>query len=93
MSRRRPVLGAIAAAAVLALAAGGALVSGGLGGSASAAEAGTLAASGGCGKAPTLASGIRTITSNVDYNGRIAAGQSTEFGFQATGSGSGLTPT
>ncbi|MFY1697434.1 endo-1,4-beta-xylanase [Solwaraspora sp. WMMA2101] len=25
---------------------------------------------------------------NVDYNGRVAAGQSTEFGFQATGNGS-----
>jgi endo-1,4-beta-xylanase len=30
---------------------------------------------------------------NVDYNGRVAAGQSTEFGFQANGSGAGLTPT
>ena len=30
---------------------------------------------------------------NVSYNGRIAAGQSTEFGFQGTGSGSGMTPT
>ncbi|ONI80088.1 hypothetical protein ALI22I_42420 [Saccharothrix sp. ALI-22-I] len=29
---------------------------------------------------------------NTDHNGRIAAGQSAEFGFQATGSGSGLTP-
>ncbi|WP_326553829.1 endo-1,4-beta-xylanase [Micromonospora sp. NBC_01813] len=29
---------------------------------------------------------------NVSYNGRIAAGQSTEFGFQGTGSGSGMTP-
>ncbi|GIG91274.1 GDSL-type esterase/lipase family protein [Plantactinospora endophytica] len=28
--------------------------------------------------------------SNVSYNGRIAAGQSTEFGFQGTGSGVGL---
>ncbi|GIF51403.1 beta-xylanase [Asanoa ferruginea] len=27
---------------------------------------------------------------NVDYNGAIAAGQSTEFGFQATGTGSGI---
>ncbi|GAA2186628.1 cellulose binding domain-containing protein [Micromonospora lupini] len=31
--------------------------------------------------------------SNVDYNGRLAAGQVAEFGFQGTGSGSGLTPT
>ncbi|GLH99355.1 endo-1,4-beta-xylanase [Phytohabitans aurantiacus] len=29
---------------------------------------------------------------NVDYNGRVAAGQSTEFGFQANGTGSGITP-
>ncbi|WFE30336.1 cellulose binding domain-containing protein [Solwaraspora sp. WMMD791] len=29
---------------------------------------------------------------NVSYNGRIAAGGSTEFGFQGTGSGSGMTP-
>ncbi|MFE2757803.1 endo-1,4-beta-xylanase [Actinosynnema sp. NPDC059335] len=30
---------------------------------------------------------------NVSYNGRLAAGTSTEFGFQGTGSGSGITPT
>ncbi|MFB6392358.1 endo-1,4-beta-xylanase [Polymorphospora lycopeni] len=30
---------------------------------------------------------------NVAYNGRVAAGQSTEFGFQGTGSGTGMTPT
>jgi hypothetical protein len=30
---------------------------------------------------------------NVSYNGAIAAGQSTEFGFQGTGSGSGMPPT
>jgi endo-1,4-beta-xylanase len=30
---------------------------------------------------------------NVAYNGRIAAGQSTEFGFQGTGAGTGMTPT
>ena len=30
---------------------------------------------------------------NVDYNARVGAGQFTEFGFQSTGSGSGLTPT
>jgi cellulase/cellobiase CelA1 len=29
---------------------------------------------------------------NVSYNGAIGAGQSTEFGFQGTGSGSGMTP-
>ncbi|MEV0128541.1 endo-1,4-beta-xylanase [Dactylosporangium sp. NPDC050688] len=30
---------------------------------------------------------------NVAYNGQVGAGQSTEFGFQATGSGAGLSPT
>ena len=30
---------------------------------------------------------------NVAYNGRIGAGQSTEFGFQATGAAGSLTPT
>jgi endo-1,4-beta-xylanase len=30
---------------------------------------------------------------SVSYNGRIAAGQSTEFGFQGTGSATGITPT
>lgn len=30
---------------------------------------------------------------NVSYNGHIAAGQSTEFGFQGTGSAAGMTPT
>jgi glucose/arabinose dehydrogenase len=30
---------------------------------------------------------------NVSYNGRIAAGQSTEFGFQGTGTGTGTTST
>jgi endo-1,4-beta-xylanase len=30
--------------------------------------------------------------SNVSYNGRITAGQSTEFGFQANGNGAGMTP-
>jgi len=30
---------------------------------------------------------------NVDYNGRIPAGGSTEFGFQGTGAGPGTTPT
>ena len=31
--------------------------------------------------------------SNVTYNGRVAAGQSTEFGFQATGTSAAMTPT
>ncbi|WP_194821441.1 PHB depolymerase family esterase [Micromonospora sp. S-DT3-3-22] len=30
---------------------------------------------------------------NVDYNGSLGAGQSTEFGFQGNGSGAGMTPT
>ncbi|SCF17223.1 endo-1,4-beta-xylanase [Micromonospora chokoriensis] len=30
---------------------------------------------------------------NVDYNGRLTAGQVAEFGFQGTGSGNGMTPT
>ncbi|WP_442929559.1 endo-1,4-beta-xylanase [Micromonospora sp. WMMC250] len=30
---------------------------------------------------------------NVDYNGRLTAGQVAEFGFQGTGSGTGMTPT
>ncbi|WP_230568239.1 glycosyl hydrolase 115 family protein [Saccharothrix luteola] len=30
---------------------------------------------------------------NASYNGRVAAGQSTEFGFQGTGVGTGLAPT
>ena len=30
---------------------------------------------------------------NVSYNGRVGAGQTTEFGFQGTGSGSGMSPT
>jgi endo-1,4-beta-xylanase len=31
--------------------------------------------------------------SNVSYNGAVAAGQSTEFGFQGTGSAEGLSGT
>jgi endo-1,4-beta-xylanase len=30
---------------------------------------------------------------NVNYNGRVAAGQSTEFGFQGTGTATGVVPT
>jgi hypothetical protein len=30
---------------------------------------------------------------NVGYNGSLAAGQSTEFGYQGTGTGTGMTPT
>ncbi|WP_414636151.1 cellulose binding domain-containing protein [Actinophytocola sp.] len=30
---------------------------------------------------------------NASFNGDLAAGQSTEFGFQGTGTGTGMTPT
>jgi endo-1,4-beta-xylanase len=30
---------------------------------------------------------------NVSYNGQVAAGQSVEFGFQGTGSATGVSPT
>ncbi|MET7671666.1 cellulose binding domain-containing protein [Micromonospora luteifusca] len=64
MLKRRHVLSLIAGAAVLvAVAAGGAL-GGGFGGAAVAATNGTLAATAGCGKAPTLTSGTRTIQSS-----------------------------
>jgi cellulase/cellobiase CelA1 len=39
------------------------------------------------GAAPKLAA------ANMSYNGRIAATQSTEFGFQGTGGGTGVTAT
>ncbi|WDZ83901.1 cellulose binding domain-containing protein [Micromonospora cathayae] len=63
MSRRRYGLPALAAAAMLLVAAAGATLSGGLGEAAEAATPGTLAATAGCGKAPTLTSGNRTIQS------------------------------
>lgn len=34
-----------------------------------------------------------TRWTNVAYNGRVGAGQSTEFGFQANGTAGSLTPT
>jgi endo-1,4-beta-xylanase len=37
-------------------------------------------------------SGALTFT-NASYNGSVAAGTSTQFGFQGTGSGTGITPT
>ena len=61
MSRRTYVSGAVATALVLTL--GGALFTGALGETASAAENQVAAATAGCGKAPTLASGTRTISS------------------------------
>ncbi|MFC0533639.1 cellulose binding domain-containing protein [Phytohabitans kaempferiae] len=63
MFRREAIAKPIAAAAMLVLMAGGALLSGTLGGAASAADVGTLAATAGCGRAPTLASGTHTIQS------------------------------
>ncbi|MEU4335985.1 cellulose binding domain-containing protein [Micromonospora lupini] len=63
MVQRRQLLSYIAAAAVLVAATGGAL-RGGFGTEAAAATNGTLAATAGCGKAPTLTSGTRTISSS-----------------------------
>ncbi|GAA2186755.1 cellulose binding domain-containing protein [Micromonospora lupini] len=63
MVQRRQLLSYIAAAAVLVAATGGAL-RGGFGSEAAAATNGTLAATAGCGKAPTLTSGTRTISSS-----------------------------
>jgi poly(3-hydroxybutyrate) depolymerase len=59
--KHRSTLVAALAAAVTAVAAGGLIAGGGL---AAAGETGTLAATAGCGKAPTLTSGTRTIRSN-----------------------------
>ncbi|MGC4804608.1 cellulose binding domain-containing protein [Micromonospora sp. DT233] len=77
MVKPRYLLPSIAAAAVLlAATAGGALASG-FGGAAAAATNGTLATTAGCGKAPTLTSGTRTISSsgqNRSYILRIPDG-------------------
>ncbi|MEV0944784.1 cellulose binding domain-containing protein [Micromonospora wenchangensis] len=63
MSRHRLVAGVVAAAATLALALGGAAITTGAGPVAWAKDTGPLAATAGCGKAPTLTSGTRTISS------------------------------
>ncbi|MFB9682324.1 lectin [Streptosporangium vulgare] len=66
MSKRRSLLGAIAAAALLVLSTGHAALSNSVGGTAAAASsagARALAPTAGCGKAPTLASGTHTIQS------------------------------
>ncbi|MFG3555250.1 cellulose binding domain-containing protein [Micromonospora sp. NPDC047557] len=63
MVKRRQLFSFIAAAVVLVAATGGAL-RGGFGAEAAAATNGTLAATAGCGKAPTLTSGTRTISSS-----------------------------
>ncbi|GAA3763545.1 cellulose binding domain-containing protein [Micromonospora maritima] len=76
MVKRTQLLSSLAAAAVLLAATAGAL-SGGPGGAAEAATNGTLAATAGCGKAPTLTSGTRTISSggqNRSYILRIPDG-------------------
>ncbi|ADL45508.1 cellulose binding domain-containing protein [Micromonospora aurantiaca (nom. illeg.)] len=63
MAKRTPLLSSIAAAAVLLAAVAGGALNGGLGETAQASTSGTLAATAGCGKAPTLSSGTRTISS------------------------------
>ncbi|MET7948373.1 cellulose binding domain-containing protein [Micromonospora sp. NPDC005324] len=77
MLRRRFFLPSIAAAALLLAATSGGVLSGGFGATAVAATNGTLAATAGCGNAPTLASGTRTIQSSGQsrtYNLRIPDG-------------------
>ncbi|MEU1236737.1 cellulose binding domain-containing protein [Micromonospora aurantiaca] len=64
MSKRRTRAGSVTAAILLALGMGAAMVGGSLGGSARAADVGAAAATAGCGKAPTLASGTHTVTSS-----------------------------
>ncbi|MET8229818.1 cellulose binding domain-containing protein [Micromonospora sp. NPDC005298] len=76
MPKRRHLLTSIAAAAVLLAATAGGALNGGLR-EAVAATNGTLAATAGCGKAPTLTSGTRTIQSSGQsrtYNLRIPDG-------------------
>ena len=63
MSKHRSFFGAIAVAALLVLSTGHAALSNSLGGTTSSTGAGALAATAGCGKAPTLTSGTHTIQS------------------------------
>ena len=63
MSKHRSVFGAIAVAALLVLSTGHAALSNSSGGTTSSTAAGALAATAGCGKAPTLTSGTHTIQS------------------------------
>lgn len=77
MAKRTSLLSSIAAAAVLLAAAAGGAISAGLGETAQASTIGPLAATAGCGKAPTLSSGTRTISSggqNRSYILRIPDG-------------------
>ncbi|MBQ1036773.1 cellulose binding domain-containing protein [Micromonospora zamorensis] len=77
MLKRRYLLPSIMAAALLLAATAGGALSGGFGATAVAATNGTLAATAGCGKAPTLTNGTRTIQSSGQsrtYNLRIPDG-------------------
>ncbi|MET8122592.1 cellulose binding domain-containing protein [Micromonospora sp. NPDC005189] len=77
MVKRRHLLSSIAAAVILLAATAGGALSSGFRGTAVAATNGTLAATAGCGKAPTLTSGTRTIQSsgqNRSYILRIPDG-------------------
>ncbi|WFE38757.1 ricin-type beta-trefoil lectin domain protein [Micromonospora sp. WMMD998] len=64
MALRRSIFGPVAAVAILVAAVAGATVAGGAGGTASAATVGASAVTAGCGKAPTLTSGQRSIQSS-----------------------------
>ncbi|MFJ6197350.1 cellulose binding domain-containing protein [Micromonospora sp. NPDC092111] len=64
MAKHRYLLSSIAAAVVLLAATAGGALSGGLPEAAVAATNGTLASTAGCGKAPTLTNGTRTIQSS-----------------------------
>ncbi|MEV0005142.1 cellulose binding domain-containing protein [Micromonospora sp. NPDC050980] len=75
--KRTHLLSTLAAAALIVTTAAGGVLSGGLGGAAEAATNGALAATAGCGKAPTLSNGTRTISSggqNRSYILRIPDG-------------------
>ncbi|MCG5470600.1 cellulose binding domain-containing protein [Micromonospora sp. LAH09] len=77
MRKRRFLLPSITAAVLLLAATAGGALSGGFGATAVAATNGALAATAGCGKAPTLTSGTRTIQSSGQsrtYNLRIPDG-------------------
>ncbi|WFE42621.1 cellulose binding domain-containing protein [Micromonospora sp. WMMD998] len=77
MVKRTQLLSSLAAATVLLAATAAGVLNAGFGGAAEAATNGTLAATAGCGKAPTLSNGTRTITSsgqNRSYILRIPDG-------------------
>ncbi|MFY1586403.1 lectin [Micromonospora sp. WMMD734] len=64
MTRRRSILGSLAAAAALVVTVGATTLAGGPGTTAAAAGVSAAAATAGCGRAPTLTSGQRTIQSS-----------------------------